>query len=290
MLMLQGTYTAIVTPFTADGNVDFDKFRELIDIQADAGIDGIVPVGTTGESPSLNYEEHNQIIETAIEAANGRMQVIAGTGANSTREAVALTEHALKAGADATLQVTPYYNKPNQEGLFMHFSAVADLGLPVVLYNVPGRTSREIAIDTIVKLSEHPHVTAVKEAGGSVDRVSDILDRCDITVLSGDDSLTLPMMSVGARGLISVASNIAPRPLVELTHLALEGKWDEALAIHRKYYRLFCDIFIDTNPIPIKAAMAMAGIIEDVYRLPLCKLSDDKKTVLKATLAKADLL
>lgn len=288
--MLQGTYTAIVTPFTADGNVDFDKFRELIDIQADAGIDGIVPVGTTGESPSLNYEEHNQIIETAIEAANGRMQVIAGTGANSTREAVALTEHALKAGADATLQVTPYYNKPNQEGLFMHFSAVADLGLPVVLYNVPGRTSREIAIDTIVKLSEHPHVTAVKEAGGSVDRVSDILDRCDITVLSGDDSLTLPMMSVGARGLISVASNIAPRPLVELTHLALEGKWDEALAIHRKYYRLFCDIFIDTNPIPIKAAMAMAGIIEDVYRLPLCKLSDDKKTVLKATLAKADLL
>jgi 4-hydroxy-tetrahydrodipicolinate synthase len=290
MLMLQGTYTAIVTPFTADGNVDFDKFRELIDIQADAGIDGIVPVGTTGESPSLNYEEHNQIIETAIEAANGRMQVIAGTGANSTREAVALTEHALKAGADATLQVTPYYNKPNQEGLFMHFSAVADLGLPVVLYNVPGRTSREIAIDTIVKLSEHPHVTAVKEAGGSVDRVSDILDRCDITVLSGDDSLTLPMMSVGARGLISVASNIAPRPLVELTHLALEGKWDEALAIHRKYYRLFCDIFIDTNPIPIKAAMAMAGIMEDVYRLPLCKLSDDKKTVLKATLAKADLL
>ena len=288
--MLRGTYTAIVTPFTADGNIDFDKFRELIDIQAEAGIAGIVPVGTTGESPSLNYEEHNQIIDAAVEGAKGRMQVIAGTGANSTREAVALTEHALKAGADATLQVTPYYNKPNQEGLFLHFSAVADLGLPVVLYNVPGRTSREIAIATIVRLSEHPHVTAVKEAGGSVDRVSDILDRCDITVLSGDDSLTLPMMSVGASGVISVASNIAPQPLVELTQLALDGKWDEALALHKKYYRLFCDIFIDTNPIPIKAAMAMAGMIEETYRLPLCKLSDDNKNVLKATLSKTGLL
>ena len=288
--MLQGTYTAIVTPFNRDGNVDYVKFRELIEMQAEAGIDGIVPVGTTGESPSVNYEEHSKIIETAIEASKGKMQVIAGTGANSTSEALELTEKALKAGADATLQVTPYYNKPNQEGLYRHFSTVADLGLPVVLYNVPGRTSREIGIDTIARLSEHPNITAVKEAGGSVDRVSAILNKCDITVLSGDDSLTLPMMSVGGTGVISVASNIAPKPLVDLTHLALDGKWSEALAIHRKYYQLFCDIFIDTNPIPVKAAMAMMGMIEEIYRLPLCPLDETSKETLKNTLQNAGLL
>lgn len=288
--MLQGTYTAIVTPFNKDGNVDYGKFRELIQQQIDAGIDGIVPVGTTGESPSVDYKEHSKIIETAIEASKGKMQVIAGTGANSTSEALELTAKALKAGADATLQVTPYYNKPNQEGLYLHFSKIADLGLPVVLYNVPGRTSREIGIDTIVRLSKHPNVTAVKEAGGSVDRVSAILNKCDITVLSGDDALTLPMMSVGAKGVISVASNIAPKPLVDLTHLALENKWSEALKIHRKYYQVFCDIFIDTNPIPIKAAMAMMGMIEEVYRLPLCPLDNQKKDTLKKTLQAAGLL
>lgn len=288
--MLQGTYTAIVTPFNKDGNVDYGKFRELIQQQIDAGIDGIVPVGTTGESPSVDYKEHSKIIETAIEASRGKMQVIAGTGANSTSEALELTAKALKAGADATLQVTPYYNKPNQEGLYLHFSKIADLGLPVVLYNVPGRTSREIGIDTIVRLSKHPNVTAVKEAGGSVDRVSAILNKCDITVLSGDDALTLPMMSVGAKGVISVASNIAPKPLVDLTHLALESKWSEALKIHRKYYQVFCDIFIDTNPIPIKAAMAMMGMIEEVYRLPLCPLDNQKKDTLKKTLQAAGLL
>jgi 4-hydroxy-tetrahydrodipicolinate synthase len=288
--MLKGTYTAIVTPFTTDGNVDYDKFAELINMQAEAGIDGIVPVGTTGEAPSVTYDEHIKIIKTAVEASAGRMQVIAGTGANSTAEALELTEKALKAGADATLQVTPYYNKPNQEGLYLHFSKVADLGLPVVLYNVPGRTGREIGIDTIARLSEHPHITAVKEAGGSVDRVSAILNKCEITVLSGDDSLALPMMSVGASGVISVASNMIPKPLVELTHFALEGNWDKALEIHRKYYQLFCDIFIDTNPIPIKAAMAMTGLIEEVYRLPMCKLSDTNKEVLKETMQASGLL
>lgn len=288
--MLQGTYTAIVTPFNKDESVDYEKLRELIDIQAEAGIDGIVPVGTTGESPSVDYEEHSKIIEAAIEACKGRMKVIAGTGANSTSEAIELTEKAMKAGADATLQVTPYYNKPNQEGLYRHFSKVADLGLPVVLYNVPGRTSREIAVDTVARLARHPNVTAVKEAGGSVDRVSDILDRCDITVLSGDDSLTLPMMSVGAKGVISVASNVAPKPLADMTHAALEGKWDTALEIHRKYYRLFCDLFIDTNPIPVKAAMAMMELIEEVYRLPLCEIDDSKKAILKKTMQGAGLL
>lgn len=288
--MLKGTYTAIVTPFTKDGSVDFDKFEELITAQADAGIDGIVPVGTTGESPSVNYEEHSRIIATAIEASKGRMQVIAGTGANSTSEALELTEKALKAGADATLQVTPYYNKPNQEGLYRHFSAVADLGLPVVLYNVPGRSSREIAVDTIARLASHPNITAVKEAGGSVDRVSAILDVCDITVLSGDDALTLPMMSVGASGVISVASNIIPQQMVELSHAALEGNWEKALEIHKKYYRLFCDMFVDTNPIPVKAAMAMMGMIEETYRLPICEMSDSARDVLKKTMQGAGLL
>lgn len=288
--MFQGTYTAIVTPFSPDGSVDFDKLRELIGIQAEAGIDGVVPVGTTGESPSLSYEEHSKVIEVAVEAAAGKMKVIAGTGANSTAEALELTERAKDAGADGTLQVTPYYNKPNQEGLIQHFSAVAEIGLPVVLYNVPGRTGREIAVDTVVSLSGHPNIVAVKEAGGSVDRVSATLTRCDITVLSGDDSLTFPMMAVGGKGVISVASNVAPAPLVRMTHLALDGKWDEARELHMKYYPLFTDLFIDTNPIPVKAAMAMMGLIEEVYRLPMCAMSNSLKNTLRATLRELGLL
>ena len=288
--MLAGAYTAIVTPFNRDGSVDYGKFRELMDIQAAAGIDGIVPVGTTGESPTLDFEDHFKVIDAAVDACKGRMQVIAGTGANATAEALKLTKHAQDIGADATLQVTPYYNKPNQEGLMRHFSAVADLGLPVVLYNVPGRSGREIAVDTVVKLAEHPHITAVKEAGGSVDRVSAILRQSDITVLSGDDSLTFPMMAVGAKGIISVASNIAPGPVAEMTHLALDGKWDEARALHLKYHRLFSDLFIDTNPIPVKAAMAMMGMIEEVYRLPLCPIADDLKEQLRDVLKEVALL
>lgn len=289
-MTFQGTYTAIVTPFNSDGSVDYGKLKALIDIQAEAGIDGIVPVGTTGESPTLDYDEHNKVIDTAIEACKGRLSVIAGTGANSTSEALELTKHALEAGADGTLQVTPYYNKPNQEGLVRHFSAVADLGLPVVLYNIPGRSGREIAVDTIVKLSEHPKIVGVKEAGGSVDRVSAVLSRCEITILSGDDSLTFPMMAVGAKGVISVASNVAPEPIARMIHLALEGKWEEARKLHLKLYRLFCDLFIDTNPIPVKAALAMMGLIEEVYRLPLCGMREELKGKLRKTLQETGLL
>jgi 4-hydroxy-tetrahydrodipicolinate synthase len=280
-IMFQGAYTAIVTPFNRDGSVDYGKLRELIGLQIAGGIDGIVPVGTTGESPTLDFPEHEKVIETTIDACRGRIKVIAGTGANSTSEALELTRHALKAGADGSLQVTPYYNKPNQEGLYRHFSAVADLGLPVVLYNVPGRSCREIEVATVARLAKHPKIVAVKEAGGSVDRVSQILRACDITVLSGDDPLTLPMMSLGAKGVISVASNIAPKAVADLVHAALAGRWDEARQLHMRYYRLFTDVFIDTNPIPIKAAMAMAGQIEEVYRLPLCEMS----TALKQRLA-----
>ena len=288
--MFKGCYTAIVTPFTKDGAVDFPRLRELVEWQIAEGVDGLVPVGTTGESPTLDYAEHEKVIEEVIAVARRRVTVIAGTGANSTSEALELTRHALAAGADATLQVTPYYNKPMPKGLLAHFSAVADLGLPVVLYNVPGRTSREIPLDVVVKLSEHPNIVAVKEAGGSVDRVSAILKRCAITVLSGDDSLTLPMMSVGATGVISVVSNVAPRAVAELTHLALAGRWAEARALHYQYYNLFTDLFIETNPVPVKAALAMMGRIEETYRLPLCPMEEKTRAVLAKTMQEVALI
>ena len=288
--MLSGTYTAIVTPFDQSGEVDYDAFAALIERQAEAGIDGIVPVGTTGESPTVTFDEHTRIVQVAVEHARGRMKVVAGTGANSTSEALHLTRQAAEAGADATLQVTPYYNKPNQQGLIRHFSSVAELGLPVVLYNVPGRTGRAIEIDTVRELANNPNIVAVKEAGGSVDRVSEIVDACDITVLSGDDSLTLPMMSVGARGVISVASNVAPGPLTDMTHAALDGRWEEARRLHTRYYPLFRDLFIDTNPIPVKAAMAMIGLVREHYRLPMCSMSEEKKDVLRTTLQELEII
>lgn len=271
--MFSGAYTAIVTPFNRKGEIDYSKIRELIELQVKAGMDGIVPVGTTGESPTLDYDEHCKVLEVCVESSKKRIRVIAGTGANSTREAIELTRFAAGIGADGTLQVSPYYNKPNQEGLARHFTAVADIGLPVILYNIPGRTGVEIAVDTIARLAKHPKIVAVKEAAGSVMRVSQILDQCDLCVLSGDDPLTIPMMSVGAKGVISVAANIVPKAVAEMVHAALAGNWSKALSLHRRYFRLFTDIFIDTNPIPIKAAMAMAGLIEEVYRLPLCPMS-----------------
>ncbi|HBA84021.1 MAG TPA: 4-hydroxy-tetrahydrodipicolinate synthase [Verrucomicrobia bacterium] len=288
--MFEGAYTALVTPFTKSGTVDFEKLKELVELQIAGGIDGLVPVGTTGESPTLDVKEHEKVIETVIAAARQRVKIVAGTGANSTAEALELTRHAQQAGADGTLQVTPYYNKPNSTGLIRHFSAVADLGLPTVLYNVPGRAGKEIPIDVIVELAKHPKIVAVKEAGGSVDRVSQILTRCRIEVLSGDDGLTLPMMIIGAVGVISVASNIAPKPVAELVHHALKGQWKEARALHLKYYRLFTDLFLDTNPVPIKAAMAMKGLIEEVYRLPLCEMTDALKAKLRETVKAAELL
>jgi len=288
--MFEGAYTAIVTPFNKNGDVDFGKLRELIELQVKNGIDGIVPMGTTGESPTLDYEEHEKVIEISVETARKRIKVIAGTGANSTREALDLTKHAKEAGADATLQVTPYYNKPNQAGLIKHFSAVADLGLPTILYNIPGRSAREIEIGTVAELSKHTNIVAVKEAGGSVDRVSQTLARCKIEVLSGDDSLTLPMMAVGAVGVISVASNVAPKAVADMVHAALKGNWAEARALHQKYYRLFTDLFVDTNPIPVKAAMAMMGLCEEVYRLPLCETSEANKAKVRDCLRQIGLL
>ena len=285
--MFEGAYTALVTPFRRDGSVDYDRLRELVELQIAGGIDGLVPVGTTGESPTLGMEEHVEVVRVVVEAAAKRAKVLAGTGANSTAEAIELTEKARELGVDGTLQVTPYYNKPTQAGLIRHFAAVADLGLPVVLYNVPGRSSCEIAVATIAELSRHPNVVGVKEAGGSVDRVSRIKAACGIEVLSGDDALTLPMMSVGAAGVISVASNVVPRAVADLVHAAAAGRWDEARQLHCKYYGVFTDLFLETNPIPIKAAMEMAGLGPAVYRLPLCEMGETNREKLRATLRKA---
>jgi len=288
--MFQGTYTAIVTPFDRNGKVDLIRYRELIDFQIAGGVSGIVPVGTTGESPTLNYEEHRKVIEATISINRGRVKIIAGTGGNSTDEALELTTHARDVGADATLQVTPYYNKPSREGLIRHFTAVADLGLPVVLYNVPGRTGKEIPVDAVAELAKHPKIVSIKEAGGSADRVSQIRNLCDLEILSGDDALTLPMMVLGAVGVISVASNIIPAEVSRLVSAALAGRWDEARRLHYQYYRVFTDLFLDTNPVPVKAALAMMGRIDEVYRLPLCEMTEPLRAKLKQTLSAAGII
>ena len=282
----------MVTPFAADGSVDYVRLREIVEEQVAAGIDGICAVGTSGESPTLSHEEHHEVIEKTIEFAAGRTKIVAGTGANSTSEAISLTKAAIAmGGADATLQVTPYYNKPNAEGLYRHFMTVADLGLPVILYNVPGRAGREIPLDVVVRLAKHEKIIAIKEAAGSVDRVSAIKAAIpDFTVLSGDDSLALPMISVGAEGVISVASNVIPREMGEMVRLARAGDFAAARALHFKYYSLFHDLFIDVNPVMVKEALALMGKIERVFRLPLCETTDANLAKMKSTLASLGLL
>ena len=286
---LRGCYTALVTPF-ADGAVCYDTLKELVEKQIAAGVDGLVPVGTTGESPTLSMSEHCRVIETVIEAADKRCQIIAGTGGNSTQEALELTKFALEAGADGTLQVTPYYNKPSDEGLYQHFVKIADLGLPIVLYNVPGRSSLALSLDLVERLAAHDNIVAIKEAAGSSDRVSQILSRCDLTVVSGDDALTLPMISLGGKGVISVASNLVPDRVRESVHLALDDCWEAARAAHYRLYGLYNAMFYETNPIPVKAAMAMCGLIREEYRLPLCSPSDETRTKLRAALVAASVL
>ena len=282
---LKGVYTAIATPFNKDGGVDYGKFEALIEMQIRGGVSGILPVGTSGESPTLNMEEHSKVISTAVRVAAGRCKIMAGSGANCTAEALELTKRAKEDGADCSLQVTPYYNKPTQEGLYRHFSTIADTcDLPIVLYNVPGRTGIPIAVDTIARLASNPNVLGVKEAGGSVDRVSEILDACETSVMCGDDSLTVPMMSVGAKGVISVASNVIPAEMQALCDACEAGDFATALAIHKKYYKLFRHLFIESNPIPVKAALAMMGLIEEEYRLPLCPLAAKNREILAATM------
>lgn len=282
--MIQGAMTAMVTPFTADGEVDYERLRANVTFQIENGIDGLVPVGTTGESPTLSHSEHREVIETVVAAVEKRIPVVAGTGSNSTAEAVELTEHARKVGATAALVVNPYYNKPTQEGLYRHYSSVADVGLPVVLYNIPGRTSIELGLKTIERLAAHPNIVAIKEATGKLDVSSDIARLTDLDIVSGDDSLTLPIMSVGGKGVISVVSNLVPDRVKALTAAAQAGDYPTALKEHQALFPLFKGAFIETNPIPIKTAMAIAGVDPGVMPLPLCEMALDNRAALMEVL------
>jgi 4-hydroxy-tetrahydrodipicolinate synthase len=291
--MFEGTHTALVTPFR-DDRIDTEAFRALIDFQIAEGVAGIVPVGTTGESPTLTHEEHNEVIRLAVEAAAGRCKVIAGTGSNSTAEAIALTVEAEKIGADAALLVAPYYNKPSAEGLYRHYRAVAEaVKFPIILYSIPGRCGIEIGIETVVRLAaDCPNIVSIKEAGGNVERVSQLRAAlpAEFEILSGDDSLTLPFLSVGAVGVISVASNIIPREVVHLVGAWLAGKPEGAAKLHRKWYPFFKALFVESNPVPIKTALSFQGKMTADVRLPLAPLSETNTTGLRAVLREYDLI
>jgi len=286
-LSFAGAHTALVTPFK-DGALDESALEALIEIQIQGGISGIVPVGTTGESPTLSHEEHRRVIEIAVKAAAKRILVIAGTGSNATSEAVELTVEAEKLGADAALLVAPYYNKPSAEGLYRHFKKVAEaVSIPIVLYSIPGRCGIEIPVSVVVRLAaDCPNVLAIKEAGGSVERVNQLRTAlpASFQILSGDDSLTLPFMAAGAVGVISVASNIIPAEVEGLVQSFLKGDISKAQEIQTRYYPLFRDLFIEPNPVPIKAALAAKGICKDDVRLPLCEMTKSNKDLLLKTL------
>lgn len=289
--MFTGAMVAIVTPFH-DGKVDFETLDELVDFQVENGIDAIVPVGTTGECPTLSHEEHKAVVERVVKRVAGATAVIAGAGSNSTAEAIELTAYAKKIGADATLQVCPYYNKPTQEGFFQHFKAIAEeVDLPIVLYNIPGRCGAGLTPETVARLNELDNIVGIKEATGSLDQASEIAMRCDITILSGDDSLTLPLASVGGKGVISVVANIVPADVKAMTDLILEGDLVKARQWHRKLFALSKNMLtMATNPIPIKAAMALLDMCSDELRLPMTPLEPAKKTSLKQTLTDYGLL
>ena len=286
--MFKGAITAIVTPFTEKGDLDEESLRKLADFQIKSDIDGVVPCGTTGESPTLDYEEHEKVIEIVIDAAKGRVPVIAGTGSNSAREAIEMTKKAADAGADASLQVCPYYNKPTQEGLYRHFSSIANaVDIPIIIYNIQGRTGVNMETPTLARLvNEHSNIVGVKEASGNISQMMDVISTLpkNFTVLSGDDNLTLPLMVLGGKGVISVASNIAPKEMHELTQFALNGDFEKARKMHYELLPLFKGIFIETNPIPIKAALAMKGMINESYRLPMCEMKSENKEKLRQIL------
>ncbi len=283
--------TALITPFR-DGQVDFDTLDELIEFQIEGGIDGIVPVATTGECPTLSHDEHKKVIERVVKTVAGQVPVIAGAGSNSTAEAIELTAFAKKIGADATLQVAPYYNKPTQEGFYQHFKAIAEeVDLPIVLYDVPGRCGAGITVDTIVRLSEIENIVGIKDATGQMDHVSEIATRCNMTILSGDDSMTLPIAAVGGKGVISVVSNIAPADVKALTDAILESDFTSALKWHKKLFALSRGMLsLATNPIPVKAAMAMLNLSDEEMRLPLVPMEESKKALLRKTLQEYGLL
>lgn len=277
--MFRGCLVALVTPFR-DGEIDWPALDELVDYVIDGGVNGLVPCGTTGESPTLSADEQLKVISAVVKRAKGRVPVIAGTGANCTEKTVTQSQAAAKAGASGIMLVSPYYNKPNQRGLYEHFSFVAEaVALPIMLYNIPGRTGVEISVETIARLhADHKNIVAVKHATGSVDGVSELAGASDIAILSGDDPLTLPMMVVGAVGVVSVVGNLLPKETSALTTAALAGDWKTAQSLHQKLYPVFRDLLrLDINPIPIKTALAMRGMMAEEFRLPMCKLEPSKR-------------
>ncbi len=285
--VFHGSLVAMVTPFR-NGKVDEAKVRELVEFHVTNGTDALVPCGTTGESPTLSHDEHKRLVEIVVEAAAGRIPVVAGTGSNATAEAIDLTKHAARAGARGALVVNPYYNKPTQEGLYRHFRAVAEsVSLPILVYNIQSRTAVNIETETMARLARDcQNIVGVKEASGSLDQMSQVIAACgpDFAVISGDDNSPLPLMAIGGAGVISVIANIVPREPAELTHAALEGDWKRARDLHYRLFPLARAAFLETNPIPIKEAMAMAGMLEPEFRLPMCRMSDTNRERLRAIL------
>jgi 4-hydroxy-tetrahydrodipicolinate synthase len=291
--MFTGTFTAIVTPFKND-RVDETAFRNLIQFQIDNGVSGIVPTGTTGEAATLDFDEHLRVIEIAVQEARGRCQIIAGTGSNATQEAVELTQKAEELGVDGVLLASPYYNKPTQEGVYRHYKKIAEsTSLKMMLYNVPGRTAGEIGVETCSRLARDcQNIVSIKEAGGSAERVSALkkILPSEFTILCGDDGLTLPFMAVGAVGVVSVASNVIPRQITDMVNAFSAGRTAEALKIHLRYWQLFKDLFIESNPIPVKAALYLMGMIQNEFRLPLCEIGKTNQGKLHETLTNLKLI
>ena len=291
--MIKGSIVAIVTPMHDDGSLDLDSYRRLIDWHIAEGTDGIVAVGTTGESPTVDHDEHCTLIRVAVEHAAGRVPIIAGTGGNSTREAIDLTAYAKKVGAQASLQVVPYYNKPTQEGLYQHFRAVAEaVDLPVILYNVPGRTVADLADDTLVRLSKVPGIAGIKDATGDIPRVAQYVTQLppDFAVYSGNDDSALALIAMGGHGVISVTANVAPGPMARMCKAALEGRWQDALALNRQLIPLHMKLFVEANPIPLKWAMQQMGRIQGGIRLPLTPLSAPHHDTVRAALKASGVL
>ena len=289
-MTIQGAITAMITPFR-EGRVDEERLKQQVEFQIRNGIDGLVPVGTTGESPTLDFKEHARVIELTVQYAAGRVPVIAGTGANATTEALELHQIAKRAGAPACLSVNPYYNKPTQEGLYRHFMTLADrVDLPIVLYNIPGRTGVTMSAPTVARLSKHRNIIAIKEATGDLNMSGEIRSLCDITLISGDDSLTVPIMSIGGRGVISVLSNVIPQQIKSLTKLCLAGQYEQAANLHRKLFPVMRAMFLDGNPVGIKHAMKFAGLDSGELRLPLWEAGENTKRQIEQSMKEAGAL
>jgi 4-hydroxy-tetrahydrodipicolinate synthase len=288
--LFEGSMVALVTPFR-DGKVDEQALRRLLKFHLDARTDVIVPVGTTGESATLSHEEHRRVMSLVVEFVGRRVPVVCGAGSNYTEEALGLIRYAKKIKADGVLVVTPYYNRPTQEGLYRHYEYLArKVDIPIVLYNVPGRTGVSLAPQTAARLSKIPNIVAIKEASGSLDQADQILDLCDLTVISGEDALTMPMMAMGAKGVISVTANVVPKLVRQMVHAMLNGDLEQGRELHKKLYSLSKALFVETNPIPVKTALGMMGLIRPELRLPLCEMGKENKERLKAVLRKVEII